>query len=447
MAYSSSGRLPMETASKLGHLDVIGSEWVNAILDDFETNDLLDGKNYDHSIWASYDPSSAKPLQHIWAVDGSYVKVEENNKELAFVKTALMTVEQTKIEQIDKEYPHPLLMQDIMKDSASFHATVFPLKNLKSSRGNIYDTVRHIIFDSMKNIEDGLYFETLKWLAYKKWTGNKFNSPSFECPHCGKTIEKGLGFDKDMDKCPMCGKENLLTDMLGFHLDMNDDNAPVSVASSYMLMMEMIMLLTVIRLHWENSDKTLVSNTLYIKDGPLTLNGQYSKLVPNLRDFLLFARDNGRPIHVIGCEKSGLFFDYLSLASKFVKLDANRIKYAVLNHGFIRKEIQRAPDHGNPYGLRTNWGEKVLVVVDENTHFVLNLTTGFYSALDTYPEIEDVIGLDRILSTLPSLISRKYEGALYPIELVNGVASMSNYPSAKILQAYARDIISNHGNR
>lgn len=40
------------------------------------------------------------------------------------------------------------------------------------------------------------------------------------------------------------------------------------------------------------------------------------------------------------------------------------------------------------------------------------------------------------MATLPSLISRKFEGALYPIELANGVASMSSYPSAKILERF-----------
>ena len=442
MAYSSSGRLPMETASKLGHLDVIGSEWVNSILEDFETNDLNDGSNFHESIWKSMDPQLAQPLRHIWVVDGSFVEVVENHKELAFVKTALMTIEQNKIDQINPDFPHPLLMQDIMKDSASFHATVFPLKNIKSSKGNIYDTVRHVIFDSMKNAEDGLYFETLKWLAYKKWAGTKSNSPSFECPHCNCKIDNGFSYDKNDGICPLCGKEILLTDMLGFHLDMNEDNAPTSVASMYMLIMEMLMLLTVVRLHWDNPDKSLVSDTLYIKDGPLTLKGQYSKLVPNIREFIAYAKKSNRPIHIMGCEKSGKFFDYLNLASRFVKCEKDKVKVAVLNHGFIRNEIQRAPDHGNPYGLRTNWGEKVLVVIDENTHFVLNLTTGVYLPMDDFPEVEDIIGLNRVLATLPSLISRKYEGALYPVELVNGIASMSNYPSAKILQRYVHDKIS-----
>ena len=112
-----------------------------------------------------------------------------------------------------------------------------------------------------------------------------------------------------------------------------------------------------------------------------------------------------------------------------------------MNHGFIREEIQRAPDRGNPYGYRTNWGEKVLVCLDGNTHMVLNMTTGGYGKEDSYPEVKDIIGLERILETLPSLISRKYEGALYPVELVNGIASLSNYPSAKILENFVRDMV------
>ena len=222
-------------------------------IQDFEKNDIGDEGLYDNDIWNEFEISSVEPLNHIWVSDGSFVEISENMKELAFVKTALMTIEQSKIAKIDKEFPHPLLMQDIMVDSALFHATVFPLKNLKSSKGNIYDTVRNIIFDSIRRDEKGLYFETLKWLVYEKWSGEKEKSPSFECPHCGKKID-GIPYDMETGICPFCKKEVLLTDMIGFHLDMNEENAPASVASSYMLIMELLMLFTVIRLHWMHKD-------------------------------------------------------------------------------------------------------------------------------------------------------------------------------------------------
>jgi glucose dehydrogenase len=45
-------------------------------------------------------------------------------------------------------------------------------------------------------------------------------------------------------------------------------------------------------------------------------------------------------------------------------------------------------------------------------------------------KVDDLIGLSRILATIPALVSHKFEGALYPVELANGIASMSSYPSA-----------------
>lgn len=136
-----------------------------------------------------------------------------------------------------------------------------------------------------------------------------------------------------------------------------------------------------------------------------------------------------------------MFFDYLQNVARFVPVEEGKIKYAVLDHEFIRREIQRAPEHVNPYGLRTNWGEKVFVVIDRDTRMVINMPTGYYNTDPYFPTRDDIMGLERMIVTLPSLVSKKYEGALYPIELVNGIASMSSYPSAKILQDYVRDML------
>lgn len=276
MPYGSSGKLPSESASKLGHLSVIQNEWVRSLIEDFETVPS-EPSSGDLSVWQEYE-SVSSPLKYMWAVDGSFVSVKTSpptGKEVAFIKTALLSVEKSKIDRIDKLNPHPLLLQDIMSESALFHATVLPLKNVKTPLGNNYDAVRNIIYDSMKIDEDGAYFETLKWIAYEKWNRTIGRSPSFDCPHC-ETIIEGLKFDENESICPTCGKKVFLTDMIGFHLDMSEDSAPDSVASSYMLIMETLMLFTIIRILWNHSDKNLFSETLFIKDGPLTLRSQYS---------------------------------------------------------------------------------------------------------------------------------------------------------------------------
>ncbi len=440
MAYNQGTRLPGESASKLGHLSVVKSEWVKALITEFETAPPSES-DLSGTVWNKFEPSNEKLLSRVWAVDGSFVPVTSQlkpPKEVAFVKTALLSLDQTRLAAIDKENPHPLLLQDVLSDSAIFHATVFPLKNIRTSLGSNYDTVRHVIDDSIRVDEKGAFYETLKWLSYQKWRNVPSRSPAFNCPHCHIELTMGLPVDAEKDICSNCKGEVFLSDMLGFHLDMDEDSAPDSVASSYMLIMEHLMLFTAIRVLWDHSDKSLVSDTLFIKDGPLTLRSQYSKLVPGIRAFLQYAKNQDRPVHVIGQEKSGAFYDHLASIANFAEPHEHGepLSYAVLSHEYVRREVYRSPDLQNPYGMRTNWGEKVFVKFSPGTFMVLNLTTGNYNSDSKFPASQDLIGLNRILATLPDLISRKYEGALYPVELANGIASLSNYPSAKVLQRF-----------
>ena len=442
MPYSQGTRLPGESASKLGHLAVVQSEWVRNLVTQFEhaTKTETDPSK---TLWTEFDQTGVEPLRNVWAVDGAFVTIESEEKppkEVSFVKTALLTVDRARLAAIDKEHPHPLLLQDVLTGSAVFHATVFPLKNIRTTLGTNYDAIRHIVRDSMRCDENGAFYETLKWIAYQKWDEHKNPSPSFDCPHCHHRIDPGLPYDADESRCPSreCGKTVFLTDMIGFHLDMDEQSASDSVSSAYMLVMEHLMLFTAVRLLWHHTDKHVLSDSLFIKDGPLTLRSQYSKLVPPIRAFLQYAKEQNRQIHIIGQEKSGAFFDHLSSVVRFAPPHVRDEKawYAVLPHDYVRREVYRSPDLSNPYGSRTNWGEKLYLKIDPGTYMVLNVPTGRYTSAGDFPSIGDLIGLPRILATLPSLVSCKFEGALFPVELANGIASMSSYPSAKILQKF-----------
>lgn len=442
MPYAGGGRLPAESASKLGHLAVVNSEWVRTLIHAFDSPDTAK-EDPSQTKWIAVEPDTAQALRSVWATDGSFVTIastERPAKEVSFVKTALLTVDRARLDSIDKTNPHPLLLQDVLTGSAVFHATVFPLKNVRSSLGTNYDAVRHIVRDSVKIDETGAFYETLKWLAYQMWDDSPVASPSFACPHCG-VDHPGLPPGTDDGPCPSCKKPVFLTDMIGFHLDMDEDSAPDSVASSYMLVMEHLMLFTAIRLLWHHSDRQLFSDSLFIKDGPLSLRGQYSKLVPRIRSFIEHTKSTGRPIHVVGQEKTGAFVDHLASIVRFAPPHNRdeRAAAAVLSHDYVRKQVYRSPDLSNPYGMRTNWGEKVFYKCDPATYMVLNVPTGDYNPAGGFPQPEDLVGLHRILNTLPSLISHRFQGALFPIELANGIASMSSYPSAAILRRFSED--------
>lgn len=93
-------------------------------------------------------------------------------------------------------------------------------------------------------------------------------------------------------------------------------------------------------------------------------------------------------------------------------------RYAVLSHRYVREEVYRAPDLVNPYGYRANYGEKIFVKLDPYSWMVLNAPTGEYlNDKDKPASIDDLIGFDRILATLPSLRDGRVAGGSLTLRL------------------------------
>lgn len=431
MPYKPGSRLGGEKASKLGHLDVVKSDLVNKLVDQFEAPESSE----DSSLlnWASYS-CSEEPLNIIFAVDGSIQEIRSDAqpwRELAFIKVALLSLKQQELDKIDKKSPHPLSLRDIMKDAAIQHATALPLKNITLPSHNNYNAVRQIIFESLKDASiDGVAMETLKWLCYEKWTKDTSKiSPDFQCPHCHKIID-GLPYDTEEGECPNCMMDVYISDVIGFHLEMTEDATPSTVASSYMLIYETLLLFTGVRIFWDQEKFEVLQKCLFLKDGPLTLRSQYSKLVIPIRRLFTYAKSKGITIHMCGQEKTGAFVDHLELISR----SAPTQSYFLPDNVYIRKEVQQRPDRGEDYGHRTNYGNKIFLKTDDYHSMVLSIPTGEYTDSDS---IDRLIGVKKIMSSLKSLVSYKHESALVPIELANGVASLSSYPSAAVLRLFS----------
>jgi hypothetical protein len=428
MPYKAGKRLPGERASRLGHLEILKSELVNSLVKDFEDSNP---KTSNRSSWEAI-PTGGERLPLVFGIDGSMQPIESDfppYKRLAFVKTALLRIDQFALSKINKDSPHPLALRDILVDSALYHATVFPLRNVSIQGVNTYHAIRQIIFESIKDKSlDSEPMETLKWLAYEKWDKKQKQLPLFECPHCEQTVAT-LPYDAEIGKCPKCSGHLFLTDMLGFHQAMAPDSAPDEVARDYMTIHETLLLFTGIRYYWEKN-RDLLSKCLFVKDGPLAIRAQYSKLVNPIRRFLAYARDQGCHVHIIGQEKSGRFYDH----SEFIGREAPIGHIFIPSDQYIKEEIQHRPTTGAPYGKDTNYGAKVFLKFNHFHQMVLNIPTGEYVQ---NPTLSNLIGALNIFATLPSILSNRYEGALLPIELANGIASLSTYPSGQILKIFA----------
>ena len=429
MPYQAGKRLSGERASRLGHLDVLKSDLVRKLCTSFEDPAAIPDLQSD--AWQPV-PSGADTLPLVFGVDGSLQVIESEtrpHKALAFVKTSLLRLDRQALSLVDGESPHPFVLRDILAKSALYHATALPLRHVNVPGMSMYDAIRQIIFESMRDASlDAQPFETLKWLAYEKWTGESNPSTTFECPHCEKTVVS-LSYDADTGQCPACRGSIFLTDMLGFHQEMAPDAAPDTVATAYMSIHETLLLLTGVRYFW-SSNQEILKNSLFVKDGPLSIRAQYSKLVIPIRNFLHFAREKGCPVHILGQEKTGAFAEHLQLIGSHAPLHSIFIPA----DQYIKEQIQHRPDRGMPYGKDTNYGAKVFVRLNDYHQCVLNIPTGQYVK---NPKLSDLIGVDKIFATLPTILSNRFEGALLPIELAHGVASLSTYPSARILKIFA----------
>jgi len=184
MPYPAGNRLPGERASRLGHLEVLKSELVNRLCESFENPESA--SELSNVAWETI-PLTGTPLKIVFGVDGSMQPIRSETqpyKELAFVKTAILKVDRAALAKVDRENPHPFALRDIMADSASHHATVFPLKNVEVAGISSYHAIRQIIFDSINDPSlEGEPLKTLKWLAYEKWDKQPRQLPFFGCPY------------------------------------------------------------------------------------------------------------------------------------------------------------------------------------------------------------------------------------------------------------------------
>lgn len=436
MPYQRSNHLPGERASKLGHLEVIQSPLIQKLCKNFE-----DPKSIPFSSGATWQPlsNSAEDLKIIFSSDGSIQTIEAPQppyKAIAFVKTALLKVDQYAISKLDKETPHPLVIRDLMKDSALFHSTAFPLRHVIIPEKTVYNAVREIIYESIKdkglNVAiDGAMMDTLKWIAYEKWDNNsKKQLEEFGCPICHENVAT-LPFDQEKGSCPKCKGEIYITDMFGLHLNMHDDFAPSQVASDYMSVSETLMIFTPIRYFWD-TNKDILKKCLMVKDGPLALRATLAKLAAPIRRFFRYAKDNGIEVAMIGQEKSGAFFDHLQLIGQ----KAPNFSIFIPDNKYIRNEIQHSNLKGI-YGQDTNYGAKLFIKYNDFHKMVINIPTGERGEFVEKPAISNLIAFEKIIATLPNILSNRFEGALLPIELANGIASLSTYPSAKALELFA----------
>lgn len=432
MAYSSSSVLPFEHASKLGHVSIINDPFIKEMIESFE-DVSHDNMNSDATV-SSFIDQDVETIPNTISIDGSYASIENNQnrkKALSYLKVASLYLSQNKLDKANEPVVDPQLIKDIIAKNSDVFSTVLPLNNIVVGTHTPLESLRIIVEKSFQAYEDGMLYKTLRYLLFKKWNPRTFRPLKFGCPFCTKEII--IEDNKKEYRCDNCKKTIYLTDYLGLHMEINDDNTSESIAISLMQLIEHLTMFGYIRTLYKNAPEKL-SEVLFIKDGPLALYSQYSRLIPSMREFLGFINQS-YDINVVGVEKSGVFYEH----SQIVDTKLNNVgEYFIPDNKYIFSNIKHGDPNITVYGERVNYGSKVYLKFDQDETTLFSIPTEKFTP---NPKKEDFINIDRIMKTLIGLKSRQYTNALLPIVAVNKIASMAMYPSNSILSRFTESIL------
>jgi hypothetical protein len=208
-----------------------------------------------------------------------------------------------------------------------------------------------------------------------------------------------------------------------------------------MTTLEHVVLAHIVKTLWELKPQVL-TEVLFIKDGPLAFFGQTAPLSKPMRELATFLGTYPDPndpsktqalLNVVGLEKSGPFVEHAQQIEDRLQPNTALLLSTDYIYRFIQPGDPLSPD---PYGKNTYWGGKLIYkAADGNVYVATVPTYGFNPA----PTFGDFSNLAEVLSVVGKLRCSMYDNALIPIALVNKLVSLSDFPSARILETFARE--------
>lgn len=466
MAYSSiRGRKPMERASKISHTNIITSPEVQTLLAECIVPRPADPATVQDAV-EPVPKSDAQSIKHIVAVDGSFreVVVQEDfpSATITFLAFGPLIFELEDLRALDRETfiaPEDLAK---LKKIQRFQLAL-PTRNISRSGLGLQRSIRLTVHEFFSQRRGSLtLYDTLRWVVFRQWRNIAGTSRTLRnCPNqqvngCERQDLRLTPQTPFESQCPECGDPIYLTDVLRLD-ELIDEEQGASRVTSYLLSaLETLVLVHLIHILWEMKP-TALKEILFIKDGPLALFGQVFTLVDALRDladFLAEFRDPADPgkrlplLNIVGLEKSGAFVEHAthiekSLDEKLQELkksqDIAGIVLPLSNEYIYKYVVPGDPGSTISYGQNTYWGPKMIFKANDGSTYVATVP-----ALEGHkptPRYSDFINLTDVLGAVSELRCSMYDNALIPVALANRLVSLSEVPSSRILESFARGVV------
>ena len=433
---------PFERASKTSHTNIINDTAVQSFLSKCKIppyHEEIDDK--DIELLMLEEPTK-NPIKNIITIDGGYtnvfVKEDFPSSTIAFFQFgALFFKHQDLLDLKEKPFIDP---EDFSKlQNIQRIKLVVPTKGIAlDGEIDFVSSVRRTIYEFfISQPERNGFMDALKWLIFEEYSSSD-NSKIWHlatCPHCsiGVDIQRKNVQNDYTITCPHCGGKIYLTDILRLHEVIDNELGAGGILGYLTTAVEQIIIVYLIK-QMLNIRPNLLSQTLFVKDGPLAFFGQTANLHKPMRKLMTFLNQN-HSIYLVGLEKSGSFVEHAVQASK--KMLPKQM--LLLGNSYIYKYI--IPGNGRdsePYAISSYYGHKVIFKSEHNNVYVATIPN-VQAMIE--PQISDYININEILYNITALKCDLYYNSLVPVVMANKLVSLADHPSSDLLKTFAQEKI------
>ena len=443
MAYvSKNGRRPLEYASKSSHTHVITDPEVSQFLKFGSVPKKSQAIDVPEKNLVKFRPVERNPISHIIAVDGGFEEIavqhEFPSSTICFFQFGALSFSIRDLEMVSGE---AFIDPEDMAKLKQIQRVKFtlPVRNFTyKDEPTVTHSVRRAVYDffNQKIDDEETLMDTLRWFVFQEYGQPLSIWNLASCPHCGQAnIPLGrtsMGADFTFH-CNHCGKEIFLTDVFRLHEAVDDEMGAGGILGYVTTTFEQMLIVHLIRLILKLKP-SLLNTVMFIKDGPLAFFGQTASMQRPMRSLVRYLFENGN-LYLAGLEKSGPFVEHADQVAERIEPGTA----LVLDNDYIyRYIIPGKADPSNPYGRTTYYGNKLIFKSQLGGVHVVTVPT--LEVLPS-PKVQDLKNLQVILTNIEKLKCDMYDSALMPVALVNKLVSLSQFPSSRILERFAKSTL------
>jgi len=259
------------------------------------------------------------------------------------------------------------------------------------------------------------------------------NCPNDECQAEGVPVV-AIGSD-----CPECGWHLFPTDTLRIHEEVTEEGSNQVALSRLMQVIELLVLIGLTTLLWEQSRRDIMPSTMFILDGPMAVYGPPAKLRSQaLRYFqAMTATTPEAGPYLCGVEKTGTFADY---ASALARHDAIKPGELLTLDADVLAAVTNTKN-AKTYGKETYWGRKFVYRSQDKRVVVLTVLPATGAPYDDHggqPSPAAYPSLPAILDVVDRTGSSMYRDGLIPVALAHSKAAFPIGVGTDVLRLVAK---------